>query len=156
VLRKFPDVAYLIVGEGPQQQTLQQTAQGLGIADRVTFAGSIDHGRTADFYNAAEIVVLPNRAEGGEADGLPLVFLEANACAKPVIGGKAGGTAEIVRDGENGLLVDGGNVAEIEAAICALLGDETRASAMGQEGRRMAQGWGWQARTQSFLEACRK
>lgn len=156
VARKFPDVAYLIVGEGPQQQALHQMAQGLGIADRVTFTGAIGHGRTADFYNAAEIVVLPNRAEGGEADGLPLVFLEANACAKPVIGGKAGGTAEIVHDGENGLLVDGGDAAEIEAAICALLGDETRRRAMGQKGFEMAQNWGWGSRTQQFLEACRK
>ncbi len=154
VLRKFPDIAYLIVGDGPQLAALQQIAQGSGIADLVKFASHIDHGRIADFYNAAEIILLPNRQEGGEADGLPLVFLEANACAKPVIGGKAGGTAEIIRNGENGLIVDGGNEAEITAAICQLLDDEKRRCAMGQKGLEMAQNWGWVSRTRQFLGAC--
>ena len=155
VIQKFPDLVYLIVGDGPQQQALQQRTLELGMGDRVIFAGAIDHGKTVDFYNAADIVVLPNRAEGGESDGLPLVFLEANACAKPVIGGTAGGTPEIVRHGENGLLVDGGNVAEIAAALSTLLGDKTGARAMGLKGQQMAQDWGWPARTHRFLQACR-
>jgi glycosyltransferase involved in cell wall biosynthesis len=144
------------VGDGPQQAALQQIARGSGIADLVKFASHIDHGKIADFYHAADIVLLPNRTEGGEADGLPLVFLEANACARPVIGGKAGGSAEIIRDGENGLIVDGSNAAEIAVAICQLLGDEKRSQAMGQKGFEMAQNWGWGSRTQQFLEACRK
>jgi phosphatidylinositol alpha-1,6-mannosyltransferase len=156
VVRKFPDITYLIVGDGPQQAALQQIARGSGIADLVKFASHIDHGRIADFYHTADIVLLPNRTECGEADGLPLVFLEANACAKPVIGGKAGGSAEIIRDGENGLIVDGGNAADIAVAICQLLGDEERSHAMGQKGFDMAQSWGWGSRTQQFLEACRK
>jgi phosphatidylinositol alpha-1,6-mannosyltransferase len=156
VVRKFPDISYLIVGDGPQLAALQQMAQGSGIADLVKFASRVDHGRIVEFYNAADIVLLPNRAESGEADGLPLVFLEANACAKPVIGGRAGGTAEIIRDGENGLIVDGGNEAEIAVAICQLLGDEKRSRAMGQKGFEMAQNWGWGSRTQQFLAACRK
>jgi phosphatidylinositol alpha-1,6-mannosyltransferase len=156
VLRKFPDIAYLIVGDGPQLAVLQQMAQESGIADLVKFASQIDHNMIADFYRAADIVLLPNRAEGGEADGLPLVFLEANACAKPVIGGQAGGSAEIIRDGENGLVVDGGDVAKIAYAICQLLRDEKLRDAMGQKGFEMAQNWGWGSRTQQFLEACRK
>jgi len=155
VAAKFPDVIYLVVGEGPQREELQKTAQTLGIEGLVTFAGAVPHDQTRHFYSSAEIVLLPNRVEGGEADGLPLVFLEANACAKPVIGGKAAGSAEIIRDGENGLLVDGCDAREIAAAICALLGDEGRRTAMGRKGREMAQAWGWPARAQMFLQACR-
>jgi phosphatidylinositol alpha-1,6-mannosyltransferase len=155
VAAKFPDLLYLVVGEGPQREDLQKMTQSLGIESLVKFAGAVAHGETRHFYNSAQIVLLPNRVEDGDADGLPLVFLEANACARPVIGGKAAGSAEIIHDGENGVLVDGRDSGEIAAAICALLGDETRRAAMGRKGREMAQAWGWSARAQLFLQACR-
>lgn len=155
VAARFPDVIYLVVGDGPQRAALQSLAEAMGVKDRVCFAGPLPHGETVDYYNAADIVLLPNRAEEGEADGLPLVFLEANACGKPVIGGEAGGTAEIVRNGENGLVVDGTDVKAIEAAICRLLSDEKCRAAMAAKGLEMAQGWGWQERTRTFLQLCR-
>ncbi|HKQ45246.1 MAG TPA: glycosyltransferase family 4 protein [Rhizomicrobium sp.] len=156
IAKRFPQTVYLVVGDGPQAADLRGLAQKFGVADQVIFAGSVPHGDVQYFYNAADIVLLPNRAEEGEADGLPLVFLEANACGKPVIGGRAGGTAEIVRDADNGVLVDGHNSAEISRAICDLLGDEARRQGMGQAGLRRAQDWGWDARTQLFLDFCRR
>jgi phosphatidyl-myo-inositol dimannoside synthase len=156
VAQSFPNVLYLIVGDGPQRTELQETAQKLRVADLVKFIGRVEHSGTRDFYNAAELVLLPNREEDGESDGLPLVFLEANACAKPVIGGRAGGTAEVIRDGENGIVVDGLDVEAVGSAICDLLGNDDRRNAMGQKGFRMAQSWGWEARTQRFLDACRQ
>jgi len=155
VARLFPRALYLIAGDGPQRDALEKRVHALGIADLVRFAGAVPHDQTADFYNAADIVLLPNREEEGEVDGLPLVFLEAGACARPVIGGKAGGTAEAVRDGINGLLVEGRDPQAIAAAICDLLGDEGRRQAMGREGLAMAQNWGWGARAEKFLASCR-
>jgi len=154
IARKFPDVLYLVAGGGPQRRDLQQMAEALGVAHQVRFAGIVEHAQTQDVYNAAELVLLPNREEAGEADGLPLVFLEANACAKPVIGGRAGGTPEIVRDGENGALVDGRNAGEIADAVRRLLGDESSRKAMGKRALGMAQDFGWPARAQHFLDAC--
>ena len=154
IARKFPDMLYLIAGDGPQREELQHMAAALGVAHLVRFAGVVEHSHTRDFYNAADLVLLPNREEGGEADGLPLIFLEANACGKPVIGGKAGGTPEIVRDGENGLLVDGSSPGEIEKAVCDLLGDDNRRKAMGERALQTAQACGWRMRAKSFLAAC--
>jgi phosphatidylinositol alpha-1,6-mannosyltransferase len=155
IAARFSDVVYLIAGDGPQLPALRSLARASGVEEFVRFAGPLPHGETANYYNAADIVLLPNRAEEGEADGLPLVFLEANACAKPVIGGRAGGTAEIVQDGENGLVVDGADVKAIEAAIDRLLSDEKLRTAMGQKGLEMAQGWGWASRAETFLRLCR-
>ena len=155
IAAQFPGVLYLVVGEGPQRMELEEMAHTLGIAPRVIFAGAVPHAATRDFYNASQLVLLPNREDAGEADGLPLVFLEANACAKPVIGGKAGGTAEIVRDGENGLLVDGRDSSAIAQAVSGLLADEARRKKMGRTALSMAQGSGWASRTLSFLQACR-
>jgi phosphatidylinositol alpha-1,6-mannosyltransferase len=155
VARAFPDVFYLIAGDGPQRGELETLARELGVAERVRFLGAIQHAETADLYRCAELVVLPNREEAGEADGLPLVFLEAAASGRPVIGGKAGGTAEVVADGVNGLVVDGEDVEAIAAAIAVLLGDEDRRQEMGGQGLAMAQNWGWEARVRKFLAACR-
>jgi len=152
---QFPGILYLVVGEGPQRAALEERVRTLGIASWVIFAGAVPHAAARDFYNAAQLVLLPNREEAGEADGLPLVFLEANACGKPVIGGMAGGTAEIVRDGENGILLDGRDPDAIARAVCSLLGDEKRREKMGGVGLLMAQDWGWESRTLSFLQACR-
>jgi phosphatidylinositol alpha-1,6-mannosyltransferase len=154
ILTRFPDVTYLVAGDGPQRAELEETARRLGIASQVMFAGAVPHAKTADFYNIAELVLLPNREEGGEADGLPLVFLEANACGKAVIGGKAGGSAEVIRHGENGVLVDGGDSHQIGEMVCRLLADEGLRTAMGRKALQMAQSWGWEARSREFLQAC--
>lgn len=151
---RFPDVTYLIAGDGPQRAALEKTARQLGVSAWVIFAGAVPHDRTADFYNAADLVLLPNREEEGEVDGLPLVFLEANACARPVIGGKAGGSAEVIRQDENGILVDGRNAGEIAEAVCGLLADDGLRETMGRNALLMAQQWGWQTRARDFLQAC--
>ena len=156
VAKLFPNLVYLIVGDGPQRTTLLAMAQKLGIANLVKFVGSVEHCETRQFYNAAEIVLHPNRVEEGEEDGLPLVFLEANACGKPVIGGAAGGTAEVVANDENGIIVDGRNVMEIEAAICTLLSNDKLREAMSQKGLLMARDWGWESRVKMFMATCRK
>jgi phosphatidylinositol alpha-1,6-mannosyltransferase len=156
VARLFPAALYVIVGDGPQRGELETLAGRLGIAERVKFIGAMPHGETVNFYRCADLVLLPNRQEQGEADGLPLVFLEAGACAKPVIGGKAGGTGEVVVDGVNGLLVDGRHAEEIAAAAGELLGDEGRRRTMGEKGLAMAGNRGWNARTQTFLTCCRR
>jgi phosphatidylinositol alpha-1,6-mannosyltransferase len=155
VISLFPDVLYLIVGDGPQRAELQAFAAKLGIADWVKFTGAVSHDDTVDFYRSADLVLLPNRKEKNEADGLPLVFLEAAACAKPAIGGRAGGTAEAVIHGSNGLVVDGQDVEAITAAICNLLRDGNRRQAMGRKGLAMAQNWGWETRAGKFLATCR-
>jgi phosphatidylinositol alpha-1,6-mannosyltransferase len=156
VAKRFPNIIYLVVGDGPQRTALEAIAQKLEISNLVKFVGSVEHSKIRNFYNAAEIVLHPNRVEDSESDGLPLVFLEANACGKPIIGGAAGGTGEVVSNGENGIIVDGLNITEIESAICTLLGNETLRNTMGQKGLLMARNWGWEARAQLFMDTCRK
>jgi Glycosyl transferases group 1 len=73
----------------------------------------------------------------GDVEGFGIVFLEAAACGKPVIAGASGGTAEAVRDGESGLLVDGSSAAAIARAVVELATDSARRDRMGEAGRRV-------------------
>jgi phosphatidylinositol alpha-1,6-mannosyltransferase len=72
----------------------------------------------------------------GDIEGFGIVFLEANACGKPVIGGSDGGMGEAIEDGRTGLLVDPLNPQEIARAVIKLLSDKNYAQVLGENGRR--------------------
>jgi len=122
-------VRYRIAGNGNLRLELERQALQLGVSDRVSFAGFISD--TAAFLGEIDIFVMPSLFEG-----LGVAALEAMAAAKPVIASRAGGLAEIVVDGETGLLFPAGNVAALAAAMAALAGDSQRAVAMGIKARQ--------------------
>jgi len=150
VLARHPDAALLVVGDGPQRSSLEAMAAGLP----VRFAGGVPAADMPAHYALAEIVALPNRAEPGEEDGLPLVILEAMACGRPVLGGRAGGTPEAVQDGETGLLVEGGDAAAIAEALLRLLHDPDLAMRLAASGLTAMYRQGWEDRAAAFLRLC--
>ena len=157
IVSRFPDIHYLIVGDGPYRSVLEQLAQETGVADRVTFAGLVDDNELVGHYALCNVFVMPNRElPDGDTEGFGLVFLEANACGKPVVAGKAGGTSDAVRDEYNGLLVDGTNVDELATAVIRILADEqlyARLRAGGLEYARMSDS---RSRAQQFLRLCER
>jgi len=139
ILEKFPDAILLIVGQGPIEQMLRNSARQLGITHKVIFTGRVPHGDLADYICLGEVFAMPVRSRffGFEVEGLGIAYLEASACGLPVVVGNSGGSTDAVIDQVTGLLVDGTNVNEITDAICRLLADPAKAQAMGQAGR----GW---------------
>lgn len=118
----------LIVGEGRRRQMLAQAAGRFGVADRVALVG---FQRDVRPYQAAmDICCLPSLKEG-----LSLSALEAMALGKPVIASRAGGTPEVVVEGETGILVEPASAAALAEAILALARDRPRARRMGEAGR---------------------
>ena len=117
---EIPNLHYLIAGIGSEEQPLRKLAEELGLNDRVTFAGYVPQQRLPALYSACDIMVMPNRQEeDGDIEGFGMVFLEANAAGKAVIGGKSGGAHEAVADGITGFLVNPENGAELDARPCA-------------------------------------
>lgn len=150
ILKKYPDVILLIVGQGPIEQMLRNSARQLGITHKVIFTGRVSHSELTDYIRLGEIFAMPvrSRFSGFEVEGLGIVYLEASACGLPVVVGDSGGAKDAVIDQVTGLLVDGTNVAQISNVICDLLADPTKSKAMGEAGR----GWvisNWQLSTWS-------
>jgi phosphatidyl-myo-inositol dimannoside synthase len=136
IAAKFPNLKYVIVGTGEEESRLRRIADEAGIAHLVKFAGSIADDHLTDYYRACDLFVLPNREEANhDIEGFGIVFLEANACGKPVLGGISGGTRDAIADGETGLLVDGENVQAISEAALSILETPGKAAAMGYRGR---------------------
>lgn len=99
-LKALPDVYLLIAGEGDQEQALRQQSSALGLQERVTFLGKIARDQLALYMKAVDYLALYSGYEG-----LSHTLLESLQAATPVIASDKGGNPEIVRHGENGLLV---------------------------------------------------
>jgi glycosyltransferase involved in cell wall biosynthesis len=140
VIGKVANLAYVIVGDGNDRPRLQSLARELGIAEHVIFTGEINDGELVALYQRSDIFVLPAQtvldSPNPKGEGFGIVFLEAMAFGKPVVGPRYGAPAEIIRDGRNGLLVDPENPASVAEAISTLLADPGLARAMGQAGKR--------------------
>lgn len=140
-----PDLAYVIVGTGPDESRLRQMAAELGVTDAVHFAGFVNDQELADYYNLAHVYAMPNSEDKGDMEGFGMVFLEANACGKPVIGGRSGGSKEAVLDGETGILVDPYEPGELVEALRLLANHGASRKKLGENGlRRAASDFSWE------------
>ncbi|MFJ9901025.1 glycosyltransferase family 4 protein [Streptomyces sp. NPDC091280] len=144
VRRAVPDAVLVLVGKGPEEKRLRALARRYADG-AVVFAGGVDHVGTAVHYAAADVFAMPcrTRKAGLEAEGLGIVFLEAQASGLPVIVGDSGGAPDTVRDGETGHVVPGRDVKAVAEAVVGTLLSPDR-SAMGTAGRRWVEKeWSW-------------
>lgn len=130
LLMEWPDVQLVAVGEGDDQEWLEQMADGRGVRRHVHFLSGLSYAEIAACYQACEIFALPSRGEG-----FGLVYLEAMACGKPVIGGAHGGAPEVIDDGKTGYLVQHGDAGQLATSLEALLANPELGREMGARGR---------------------
>jgi phosphatidylinositol alpha-1,6-mannosyltransferase len=154
-----PDVSYLIVGRGRCRVELEQLATALGVRDRVIFAGGVSNDDLPHVFALSDVFVMPSRQELKAVEGFGLVFLEAAACGKPVVGGRSGGIPDAIVDGVTGFLVHPTDHEDIARGLARLLTDEELATRLGQQGRRRVVeefAWGRVAsRVQEILQSVR-
>jgi phosphatidylinositol alpha-1,6-mannosyltransferase len=132
LLSKYPDLHYLVAGEGPEKDSLQTLAHVLGIGGHVHFIGQTGEITKWALYEMCDAFVMPNRLlDGTDWEGFGIVFLEAALSGKPAIGGKNGGVPEAIEDGVTGLLVDPEDMSALSAAIASLLGNDRMREEMG-------------------------
>lgn len=112
-------IRFLIVGDGPERQSLEALASERGVAGRVRFAGAVAHGELPELLSNCDLFVQPSKGE--EAFGISVV--EAMACGLPVFASDNGGLPEIVLEGETGRLLPPGDVAAWGQAIAASASD---------------------------------
>ncbi len=128
---------------------LEELAAGLGVADVVRFLRPVARPTLADWYRAADLVVVPSHTES-----FGLVAIEAQACGTPVVAADVGGLPTAV--GDAGVLVQGHATKDWADAIEALLGDPERRAALGARGVAHAAQFGWGATTERLLTVYRQ
>jgi phosphatidylinositol alpha-1,6-mannosyltransferase len=150
-------VHYLIVGDGEIRAEITQLIADEGLAPWITLVGKVSDDELLRYLRLCDLFVMPNRTmPDGDTEGFGLVFREANACRKPVVGGRAGGAVEAVADGVSGLLVDGYKPAEIADAIERILGDPALAERLSEGGMKLAREHSTEAVARKFLRTCER
>ncbi|MFQ5796119.1 MAG: glycosyltransferase family 4 protein [Candidatus Bipolaricaulia bacterium] len=130
VVAEIPKVGLVVVGDGPMQDALVRLAQDLEISDRVLFTGRIPQPQVTDYLQGCDLFVLNSTHEG-----LPHIVLEAMSAGILVIATDVGGTGEIIRDGENGILIRSGDRDALKRAIIKLLEDPELRGRFAKAGR---------------------
>jgi glycosyltransferase involved in cell wall biosynthesis len=105
-------VRLVVAGEGPDRGSLEEKARELGIGDRVTFLGAQPRERILELFAAADAAILSSSWEN-----FPHTVVESLSVGTPVLAMEAGGVAEIVRDGVNGILVPAGDTHALADAV---------------------------------------
>ena len=129
VTATFPEIKFLIVGDGPLKAELEKLSNELNIRQNCIFTGFRQD--IPDILSAVDMLVMSSLYEG-----MPMVILEAMAASKPVIATKVGGIPEMVRDGETGILVPPEDADALAGSMLTLLKNKNRARQMGLAGRR--------------------
>jgi glycosyltransferase involved in cell wall biosynthesis len=139
--------SYTVVGEGPERPRLEALARRLGIAEKVKFTGRLRHSEALRCVAAADVFSLPSWKES-----FGIVYVEAMACGKPVVGVLGQGAEDIFRHGGEGFLVPPQDVAGLAEVLGRLLVDEHLARKLGEAGKQRAGGFTWKKNTRQYLE----
>ena len=126
-------VHYVIGGIGEDANYLDGLIREHGLAGTVHRIGAVSEEDLPRWMNAADLFAMPNREIDGDNEGFGMVFIEAAACAKPVLAGQAGGTGSAVVDGVTGLRVDATRLDEVKSALLGLLTNGDEAGEMGRQ-----------------------
>jgi glycosyltransferase involved in cell wall biosynthesis len=139
----------IVDGGAPETTYAPALVREYGLQDQVTIVRRLSGEELVKRYSSAEIAVIPSLFEGF---GFPAA--EAMACELPVITTRAGALPELVSDGDNGILVEPGDITALADSIKRLLEDEALRLRMGNIGREIAQRkFNWQQAARQTLEA---
>lgn len=139
LLDQAPDVRVLLVGGGPQEETLKQQAQQLGIADQVVFSGRVPHSEVNRYYDLVDVLVYPRHSMRLTELVTPLKPLEAMAQGRLFVASDVGGHKELIRDGETGILFKAEDAQSLADKVLGLLHSTEQWPALKQAGRRFVE-----------------
>ncbi len=147
---KLKDFVYVIVGDGEYLEELKRLVKFLNLQERVIFLGKKAHYELSGYYLLGDVFIQPSI--GYEAFGI--VLIEAMACGLPVVGSSSGGIKELIKNGENGYLIDNPlDIEEISKKI--FLAFENREN-LGKRGREFVEkNYSWKKIAERFLKEIR-
>jgi len=134
--RDFPDLRYILVGEGHDEPRLRALAEAMGVTSRVGFVGPMRDDELPEAYATSTIYLGPSRVDNEiNVEGFGISFLEAGASGVPSVAGDSGGVRSAVRDGETGIVVPPTDADAVTGAVQSLLLNPERRAQMGRAAR---------------------
>jgi glycosyltransferase involved in cell wall biosynthesis len=135
LIKQYPGLIYLIVGEGAERHNIEAAIKRGGMAQNVRLLGRIGGSLYEAAYNGADVFVMPNINVPGDIEGFGLVLLEASSCALPVVAADTEGIRDAVQNDKNGVLVPAKDAVAFQREIGRFLADPARAKQFGAGSR---------------------
>ena len=132
LIQKHPHMRILVLGKGSQLDTLRALSAEQELADVISFEGF--RSDLNDWLGNINIIAHP-----ADMEGLGVSLIQASAAGIPIVGSNAGGIPEIVRDGENGFIIEPGNTQQLAEKLDILLSSKETRSLFGQTGKKIAE-----------------
>lgn len=131
LLKKNVNIKLMIVGDGEYLVSLSRLIDKFGLKDRVILTGFVPNESISNYYNAADIYLIPTL----RVEGLPFALIEAMSIGLPIIASKMGGIPNIMEDGKEGFLINPGDINDMVSKILILLKDRSLREKLGARGR---------------------
>lgn len=154
VLKKHPQVVYLIGSQGEFRPKLEQLIRDLNLSRNVFLVGEISKYELPAYYQACDIFIMVSRELANkDVEGFGIVYLEAGAFGKPIIAGQSGGVGDAVQHNYNGLLVNPESAGETAQAIIRLIEDQKLQETLGRNGSIMVKNnYTWPERANRLMK----
>lgn len=138
ILKKFPQVEFIIAGSGEEEYKLKQLAKKLSVFESFSFLGKVTEEQKIELYQKAWVFVNPSLIEGWG-----MTTIEANACGTPVVASNVPGLRDSVKNPHTGFLVEYGNADAFAGKIMELLGDRQMLTVMSHEAIMWSEKFDW-------------
>jgi len=138
IKEKEEKVKLILVGEGPERKRLENLTKELNLEKEINFIGGVENNKIPEYMSVSDIFILSSLSES-----FGIVNLEAMASGLPIVATKVGGIPEIVKDGENGFLVEPGDSKQIAEKILYLLSNDDIRKSISIANREKAKNYSW-------------
>jgi glycosyltransferase involved in cell wall biosynthesis len=157
ILKKCPDVRFLVVGDGVMKNKLQDMTYELGLLNKIIFTGRVPYESVPLYINAADLCVAPFIKGRNAKIGLSaLKTYEYLACGKPIVASSIPGVKDLIELSGGGISVDPENPEELADAIVELILNEKTRTLMGEKGRKyVIENHSWNGVARKILEICK-
>lgn len=151
IKKGVPKARLMLVGDGPDRETLEGLARELHLADSMSFIGRMPNERIPEYMAASDVFVLPSLSEG-----FSTVILEAMASGLPIVATRVGDMRQVIEEGYNGFLVEPRNPSQIAEKVLLLLEDEQLRERMSQRSREKVTTYSWDSTISKLLDVYSK
>ncbi|MEF3692512.1 MAG: glycosyltransferase family 4 protein [Candidatus Moraniibacteriota bacterium] len=144
---KYPNIFLHIMGDGNEKENLEAMSKKMNLRNNIVFLGRIPREKTGPYYREASLFVLPSLNEG-----MSNAMLEALASGLPILTTETGGTAELVKEGENGYTVKMKDAEDLAEKIEIIFKDNDLRKRMGMTSRELAERMSWKNVSREYFE----
>lgn len=139
VVKEVPNLVYLIIGRGNEENNLKAFAKSLNVQNYIRFLGYVNDEEIANYFDACDVFVLMSKTIKRECgvEGFGIAYIEASAIGKPVIGGKSGGTGDAIINNVTGFRIEPDDKDGLIKKLVLLLKDTKLRKKLGAAGRKM-------------------